>query len=169
MKKTIIVALILLLGCGASIPKWYLKAPEKRGYRYATGTERGDEIQNAVDEATNIAVANLARTMETELNGNVNRVQDEVRDRTAVDQFTNTQEGVYSVALKDWRVARQEIVKDKGLYRAYILVEWDAGAAQKRLLDKIKADKELYEAIRATELMDEMERKVDEYRKRKGN
>ena len=169
MKKTIIITLILLLGCAPSIPNWYNKLPTKRGYKYEAGTERGDEIQNAVDEATEIAVANLGRNMETEISGLVRRAQEEVNDRAAVDRFQTTQEEVYSIALKDWRVARQEIVKDKGLYRAYVLVEWDAGAAQKRLMDKIQSDKELYEAMRASELFEEMEQKVEEYRKRKGN
>ena len=169
MKKTIVITLILLLGCAASIPNWYNKLPTKRGYRYAAGTERGDEIQNAVDEATEIAVANLGRYMETEISGLVRRAQEEVNDRAAVDRFQTTQEEVYSIALKDWRVARQEIVKDKGLYRAYVLVEWDEGAAQKRLMDKIKSDKELYEAMRASQLFEEMEQKVEEYRKRRGN
>ena len=171
MKRPIIITLILLLGCAASvpIPKWYLNPPSKIGYRYAQGTERGDEIQNAVDEATNLAVAELARTTETELSGNINRVQDEVNDRTIVDKFTSAQNGVYSVALKDWRVAKKEIVEDGGLYRAYVLVEWDEGAAQKRLMDQIKADQDLYEAMRPTELMEEMEQKVEEYRKRRGN
>ena len=69
MRKVLTCSLIVLLGCAASVPSWYNKMPKKRGYRYAAGTERGDEIQNAVDEATEIAVANLGRYMETESAG----------------------------------------------------------------------------------------------------
>ena len=53
------------------------------------------------------------------------------------------------------------------IYRAYILIEWDAGAANKKLLAKIKADEALYTAMRGTELFDEMEEKVEAYRNRK--
>jgi len=38
----------------------------------------------------------------------------------------------------------------------------------KRLLDKIKADKEIYDAVRASELIKEMESKVEAYRQRMG-
>ena len=39
-------------------------------------------------------------------------------------------------------------------------------AANKRLLDQLKADKEIYDAIRESELVEEMENKVEAYRKR---
>ena len=48
-----------------------------------------------------------------------------------------------------------------------VLIEWDAGAANKKLLAKIKADEALYTAMRTTELFDEMEEKVEAYRNRK--
>ena len=38
-----------------------------------------------------------------------------------------------------------------------------------RLLDQIKNDQELYDAIRATDLMNEMEEKVEAYRQRLNN
>ncbi len=58
---------------------------------------------------------------------------------------------------------------DKGdIYRAYVLMEYDSGLQQKALLNAIKADQLLYEKLQATELLDEMEAKVEAYRKRKG-
>ena len=42
-----------------------------------------------------------------------------------------------------------------------------AYAAQEKLLAQIKADQQLYDAIKASELVDEMEQKVEEYRQRK--
>ena len=39
-------------------------------------------------------------------------------------------------------------------------------AAHERLLQQIKADQELYDAIKAAELVDEMEQKVEAYRQR---
>ena len=170
MKNTVLsLFLIFLMACSASIPNWYNKLPDKTDFLYAAGTERGDEIQNAVDEATAIAVANLGRMVETEISGMQARAQEEIRDRTSVDSFTNVQEEIYSVSLKDWRVAKQEIVKDKGLHRAYVLVEWNQAAAQERLLKQIEQDKQLYEAMRASDLMKEMQQKVEDYRKRKAN
>jgi len=49
------------------------------------------------------------------------------------------------------------------------LVEFDQNAAQEKLMAQIKADQELYDAIKASELVDEMEQKVEDYRQRNSN
>jgi len=46
------------------------------------------------------------------------------------------------------------------------MVEWDENAANKKLLQKIKDDEKLYTLMRTTELFDEMDQKVEKYRKR---
>jgi len=53
------------------------------------------------------------------------------------------------------------------IYRVFVLVEFDENAAQAKLLAQIKADQQLYDAIKASELIDEMEQKVEAYRQRK--
>jgi|TARA_B100001971_G_C18246352_1_gene574533 transcription antitermination factor NusG len=167
MKKTILLITgLYLFSCAAGIPSWYSKLPDKKGFRYAVGTEVGNELQNAVDEAREIAVRTLAQQMETEISGYIKRAQEEINDITAIDNFQSMQEDVFSVKIGDYRVAKQEIVKEKKKFRVYILIEYDEVAAQKRLLSRIKADKELYEAIRSTELYDDMEKKVADYRAR---
>ena len=52
------------------------------------------------------------------------------------------------------------------IYHAFVLVEFDEHAAAAKLLAKIKSDKEIYDAIRASELVQEMEDKVEAYRQR---
>ena len=47
-------------------------------------------------------------------------------------------------------------------------MEYDSGLQQKALLNAIKADQLLYEKLQATELLEEMEAKVEAYRQRKG-
>ena len=46
-------------------------------------------------------------------------------------------------------------------------MEFDENAAQKKLLAQIKADQQLYDAIKAAGLIEEMEQKVEAYRQRK--
>ena len=46
------------------------------------------------------------------------------------------------------------------------MVEWDENAANKKLLQKIKDDEKLYTLMRTTELFEEMDKKVEKYRKR---
>ena len=106
----------------------------------------------------------------------VKRVREETGhedDSDLLDRFSQVQEQVVATTLEDWKVAKKNIYREKNskgnnIFRAYVLIEWDEGAAQKRFLDKIKSEKEIYEAIRATELYEEMEDKVEKYRERYG-
>ena len=117
----------------------------------------------------------LAGQVKSEMNGLIKRAQEETglgEGSHVIDQFSQTQEQVIATALQDWKIAKKEIQEEKSstgrIYRAYVLVEWDEGAAQKRLLAKIQSDEQIYTAIRATELYDEMEAKVEKYRERYG-
>ena len=92
-------------------------------------------------------------------------------DSKLLDQFSTTQENVISNQLENVIVKEKEIqVENSGgtrIYRTFVLVELDENAAQDKLLAQIKADQQLYDAIKASELIDEMEQKVEAYRQRK--
>ena len=89
----------------------------------------------------------------------------------SLDQFSTTQENVISNQLDSVRVKEKEIQVENSdgtrIYRAFVLVEFDENAAQTKLLAQIKADQQLYDAIKAAELIEEMEQKVEAYRQRK--
>ena len=134
-------------------------------------------MQMANDKARTSAATTLAGLIESEWNGLVKRAMEETgleENSKIIDQFSNTQEQVISNRLQDIRVAKRELQEEKTdngsrIYRSFVLVEYDEGAAQKRLLAKIKADEQLYNAFKATELFDEMEDKVEAYRQRYNN
>jgi len=114
--------------------------------------------------------------MDSEMNALVKRAQEETGLGDAsevIDQFSKTQEQIISKSLQDYKVKSKDIQSESSntgnIYRAYVLIEWDEGAAQKRLLAQIKADEALYTAMRATELFDEMEAKTEAYRQRNSN
>ena len=73
---------------------------------------------------------------------------------------------IISTSLNDYAIVKKEILEESSdsqdIFRAYILIQWDEGAAQKRLLAKIQSDEQIYTAIRATELYDEMEKRITE-------
>jgi|TARA_B100001741_G_C16420019_1_gene535731 hypothetical protein len=154
-------------------PKWFMNTPEKEGYRYTTATATSQDMQLAVNKARLDAAQNLAGQVSSEMNGLVKRAQEETglgADSDLIDQFSQTQEQVIATSLKDWKVSEKEIQEEKSnnqrIYRAYVLIEWDEGAANKRLLQKIKEDEKLYTLMRSTELFEEMDEKVEKYRKR---
>ena len=113
--------------------------------------------------------------IESEWNAVVKRAQEETGlgpDSDIIDHFSSTQEQIISKQINDMTVKEQTVQEEKSntgrIYRAYVLMEFDEGAAEKRLLAQIKADEHLYTAIRATELYNEMEDKVAKYRERYG-
>ena len=154
-------------------PKWFINTPDKKGYKYVAATSTSQDMQLAINKARLDAAQTLVGQVGSEMNGLVKRVQEETglgRDSHIIDQFSQTQEQVISTSLNDWKVVEKEVQEEASdigkIYRAFVLVEWDEGAAQKRLLAKIKEDEQLYTAIRSTELFEEMEEKVEDYRKR---
>ena len=130
-------------------------------------------MQAAISKAELDAANALSGQMESEMNAVIRRAQEETGlnfDSEIIDKFSKTQEQIISNSLRDYSISKKEIQEersDKGnIYRAYILIEWDEGAAQNRLLKKMEEDEQIYTLMRSTELFDEMEKRVEEYRNR---
>ena len=185
----LITASLILSGCGSkggpdlspeptrkimkNIPDWYLETPKTAGFRYESASATSQDLQLAVNKATLDAANRLAATIKSEMEGYTKRVQEENgldSNSDILDRYSQTQGQIIATSLQDYTVAKKEILEEKSntqnIFRAYILIEWDEGAANKRLLDQIQADKELYDAIRASDLLNEMEQKVEAYRQR---
>lgn len=181
-----LITLAMFVGCSSSkgpdlspeasrktiknVPDWFVNTPEKEGYKYHSATATSQDLQMAIDKAALNAANALAGQMDSEMSAMVKRAQEETglgSESHVIDQFSQAQEQIISQSLKDYRIAKKELQEEKGnIYRAYVLIEWDAGAANERFLAQIKADEQLYTAMRTTELFDEMEKKVEAYRNR---
>ena len=187
---TLLTFSLFIIGCGSksgpdlspeasrktvkNLPDWYMNTPVKDGYQYSAAEATSQSMQLAVDKARVAAVSNLSQMIKSEWNGYTKRVQEETgmgSDSKLLDQFSTTQENVISNQLENVIVKEKEIqVENSGgtrIYRTFVLVELDENAAQDKLLAQIKADQQLYDAIKASELIDEMEQKVEAYRQRK--
>ena len=187
---TLLIFGLLIIGCGSksgpdlspeasrktvkNLPDWYMNTPVKDGYQYSAAEATSQSMQLAVDKARMAAVSNLSQMIKSEWNGYTKRVQEETgmgSDSKLLDQFSTTQENVISNQLDNVRVKEKEIQVENSdgtrIYRTFVLVEFDENAAQANLLAQIKADQQLYDAIKAAELIEEMEQKVEAYRQRK--
>ena len=187
---TLLIFGLLIIGCGSksgpdlspeasrktvkNLPDWYMNTPVKDGYQYLAAEATSQSMQLAVDKARVAAVSNLSQMIKSEWNGYTKRVQEETgmgSDSKLLDQFSTTQENVISNQLDNVRVKEKEIQVENSdgtrIYRTFVLVEFDENAAQAKLLAQIKADQQLYDAIKAAELIEEMEQKVEAYRQRK--
>ena len=159
-----------------NMPEWFVSPPQNVGFRYQAATATSQDIQLALDKARTSAATTLAGLIESEWNGLIKRAQEETGlgpDSDIIDQFSITQEQIISKQINDMNVNEQTVQEEKSdtgkIYRAYVLMEFDESAAEKRLLAQIKADELLYTAMRATEMYNEMEEKVAKYRNRNKN
>ena len=185
----IIIATLVITGCGSksgpdlspeasrkalkSAPKWFMETPEKEGFSYQAAEGTSQSMQLAVDKARVAAVSTLSQLKKSEWSGYTKRVQEETgleSESKLLDQFSTTQENTISNQLENLKVIEREILVENSngvrIFRAYVLVEFDENAANEKLLAQIKANQQLYDAIRASELVDEMEQKVEAYRQR---
>ena len=185
----ITICSLLLTGCGSqsgpdlspeasrktvkNLPDWYLNTPVKEGFKYQAAEATSQSMQLAVDKARVAAVSNLSQMIKSEWNGYTKRVQEETgmgSNSKLLDQFSSTQENIISNQLEGVIVKEKDIQDENSggtrIYRVFVLVEFDENAANEKLLAQIKADQELYDAIKVSELVDEMEQKVETYRQR---
>jgi predicted small lipoprotein YifL len=188
----VIIATLVLTGCGSkggpdlspeassktvkNVPDWYLDTPKTEGYLYAASNATSQSMQLAVDKARMQAVSELSQMMKSEWSGYTKRVQEEIGtglDSKLLDTFSQTQENTISNQLENIIVKEKDIqvMNSSGtkIYNVYVLVEFNTNVAQEKLLAQIKADQQLYDAIKASELVDEMEQKVEAYRQRYNN
>ena len=196
MKKhylvNILLIIFLIFGCSSksgpdlspeasrktvkNLPSWYINTPVKDGFKYQASEATSQSMQLAVDKARVTAMNNLSQMIKSEWNGYTKRIQQETgigSESKLLDEFSSTQENVISNQLDNVIVKEKDIQVENSdgtrIYRVFVLVEFDVNAAQERLLQRIKADQQLYDAIKAAELVDEMEEKVDAYRERMKN
>tara|TARA_Y100001980_G_C14457560_1_gene240147 strand:- start:345 stop:869 length:525 start_codon:yes stop_codon:yes gene_type:complete len=163
IKLFIPIISIALFACSSTMPKspkWFLNVPEEEGYLFSVGTEKGDEMQNALTEAELIAATDLQRRLDNIGKGTLDRVNEEINDRAAIDNFTDVRNVTYKVREGGYTLVERDYTSEGSIIRAYVLIKYDLNAAEKRLLDKIKKNKELNDALRSSQLYKEMEERV---------
>ena len=153
-----------------SIPDWYTDIPVKEGFRYQVGTATAKDEQTVADYAEYYASINLAQELESEIRLELNH---------ALEQIGKSENSFIGKALKrvgnkiisrhveNYAIVEKEILEENSdigyIYRAYILIEWDAGPAQQELLDTIKERNKIYSIMESTDLLEKMETAVEVY------
>jgi len=152
-------------------PKWYNETPKKKGYEYFAATYISTRMQAAVSKAEVLAGNLLAGELKSQRSGYRKLMEREINDIDFYNEYNLTVDQVMDAETFNYRTTKKE-VKDqethegRQVYRAYVLIEYDVGAMEERMLDEIERNEKLYKRLEATEAYEEMERKVQEYRER---
>ena len=155
-----------------SIPSWFIKVPRgDEKVMYVRGTAVVDTLQGSIDSATNAALRELGKKLETRLNSKINET---VRQAgIGEDQVTKSEMNrVSSIVVKEVTISGYEIAENKmvqldnGSYRSFILLEYPVAQVYKAFINRIEQTPELKSSITAlkeTETFKELEFYVSEF------
>tara|TARA_Y100000294_G_scaffold97620_1_gene90749 strand:- start:864 stop:2117 length:1254 start_codon:yes stop_codon:yes gene_type:complete len=155
-----------------SIPTWFIKIPKgTEKIIYVRGTAVVDTLQGSIDSATNAALRELGKKLETRLNS---KVKETVRQAgIGEDQITKSEMNrvstiiVKEVTISGYEISETKMVKlDNGSYRSFILLEYPVAHIYKAFINRIEqnpAIKSNLSAIKDTETFKELEEYVSQF------
>ena len=155
-----------------SIPEWYLNPPQGSNVlMYVRGSAVSDQLQLAVDIATNTALKNLGKKVETRV---ASKAKQTVRQAgIGEDQVSKTEINLISSTVVDeitvsgYETVETKLVSlDNGNYRAFILLNYPVAKAYKSYIEKIEKSPELkgtLTEIKNTDVYKELQKAVAQY------
>lgn len=155
-----------------SIPSWFIKLPKgTEKILYVRGTAVVDTLQGSIDSATNAALRELGKKLETRLNS---KIKETVRQAgIGEDQVTKSEMNrvssfvIKEVTISGYEVADTKLVKlDNGSYRSFILLEYPIAQVYKAFINRVEENENLKSSVKAlknTEAFKELEQYVAEF------
>ena len=155
-----------------AIPEWYLMPPQGSDVlMYVRGSAVSDQLQLALDLATNSALKNLGKKVITRL---ASKSQECIRQAgIGEDQASKTEINLISSTVVDeitvsgYETVETKLVSlDNGSYRAFILLKYPVAKAYKSYIEKIDESPELkgrLAEIKGTDTYKELEKAVAQY------
>ncbi len=166
-KIQIPIILLYLVGCSSTVkaPKWYVNPPEyKKGIRYTAGTATADDMQSAFDMARMAAETDLAKELKATLNGAMDRERNLLRGKTTLNRFQATVENVISADVSGATINKRDYNTKGNMYNAFVLLKYNENIMERKLLARLEAEKDLYEQLKATEMLQDMRKRVKQYK-----
>ena len=155
-----------------AIPDWFIKVPQGSDtIMYVRGTAVSDNLQLSIDTATNAALRELGKKLETRLNS---KSKETVKQAGMGENMTSKTEfnRISSVVVKEVTVSGYEVYEtkmvplDNGNYRTFVMLKYPVSLAYKVYLDQIKTNSLLkgdLAKIKNTDAFKELEKAVNEF------
>jgi protein-disulfide isomerase len=146
-------------------PEWFTQPPEDAIRINAVATNYSSDMQLAIDKAVQDAKAHLADKLQGVMSGKVNKFMAETgaADNVEVTQeFSKVSTSLFTnVSLSGYAVAKQKVISQGNGYRAYVLVNYPVGAANRVLVDQVRQNAILASKLQASKAYAELEKDVD--------
>jgi hypothetical protein len=147
-------------------PDWFSQPPQDNDRLIGVATATSLDLQTAIDKARQDGRVEIARQMDVRMKGLSKRFVEETgldEDAELLGMFTQVSKSVVSDSLTGSRVSKQKLRPEGGVYRAFVMMEMPIGEANKRFVEKLRAQERLYTRFRATQAFEELDREVQEY------
>ncbi len=171
------VVAVLIAGCGGKgpagprrvyQPDWWMvqDSPE---YVHTFGMGERVTQNTSFDQAKANAMLEAAQYVESYVQGMVKNYQEEVgvEDPTVTSLTSSVVKNVSNAQFSNTLVTKQEMLEvdtDHGKrIRTYVRVSIPKDTINKNLVDQIKREEALYNAFKASQAFDELEKEIDRY------
>jgi len=148
------------------VPDWFLNIPSDPSYMYAVAMGSSSQMDMAMLNAKNDARTDLTNQLEVKVSGMFKRFREEVgagEDAEYSSMSTAVSKEVYSEVLSGAKLSKQEILQEGKQYKNYVLFELPIAAINAAVIDKVKANKNMYTRFKASQGFKELESEVEKY------
>jgi hypothetical protein len=154
----------------SNIPDWYLNPPVADNALYTAGVATSGDMQFAIDRAMLSAKTALA----SQLNNRVSaRIRDFINEAGLANDAALTAEAervsqnvVTEVNLAGFRREKSEVFQEGRTYRAYVLLQYPMGDANKIVRDQVRKSAQLEARLKFHRAFQELEKEIEAQRKR---
>jgi len=150
------------------LPAWYTKLPQDAHSVYAAGTGTSRNLQIAMDKGTLNAKRTLADRINGLLSSKMKEFASEVgqgEDPLVVSEFERvTTNLIIETNVAGYSQADAKVLSQGNIYRAYVLLQYPVGKANRLLLDQLKKSRVLKSKLRASKAFKELEEEIKRVR-----
>ncbi len=150
------------------LPGWFLNLPTDQHSVYAAGTATSPDLQLAMDKAGLNAKRSLADRINSALSSKMKEFVAEVGQGEDTEVITEvervTSNLITEVNVAGYSQADAKIIPQGDKYRAYVLLQYPIGEANRILIDQVKKNQVLDAKLRASKAFKELEEEIDEAR-----
>lgn len=145
-------------------PSWYLAPPKDDLSLYAAGTATSADLQMAVDKATLTGKRVVADRLKSLLSAKMKDFASESgagEDARVLSEVERVTTNVVTEAnMAGYQLAKTEVKPQGTQYRAYVLVQYPLGAANKVLVDQTRKNEVLDAKLRASKAFQDLEQDI---------
>jgi len=153
----------------AEIPSWYGNPPGDEHSVYAPGTATSTDLQFAIDKAVLAAKRSLADRLNSRLSSKMKEFVSESGASENAQMVTEservTSNLISEVNLTGYAVTERRLIPSGNQYRAYVLLQYPLGSANRLLVEQVKKNDALEGKLRASKAFQELERDIEAARK----